>query len=248
MLNFEAELEKLLSRETGRLPQYEFAEFAAAGQQLLAELNKKQTDVSLQIEEIYDLVKEQDTRALRETADAEKTRANQLVFAAIGLADLLEDFCSYAGQSGSEELKHQARLLWENAGNILAGQGIFHFGEEGEPMNPQIHTVKASAESPLPREQVVQVLQSGYVYQNVLLRKAAVVVSRGQEGRAGETEAEDTGMAEDAGEWDEGQNERRDNDEIENQDDGNQNDNDNDNDNLNIDSQDNDSIEGEQDE
>ncbi|MDR0376946.1 MAG: nucleotide exchange factor GrpE [Spirochaetaceae bacterium] len=181
MLNFETELEKLLSRETGRLPQYEFAELAAAGQQLLAELNKKQTDVSLQIEEIYDLVKEQDTRTLEERANAEKTRADQLVFAAVGLADLLEDFCAYARQSGSGELNHQAGLLWENAAAILADRGIFHLGEEGQPLNPQIHTVKASAESPLPREQVVQVLRSGYVYQNMLLRKAAVIVSRGSE-------------------------------------------------------------------
>ena len=62
MLNFEAELEKLLSRETDILPQYEFAELAAEGRKFLEELDKKQTDVSLQIEEIYDLVKEQDTR------------------------------------------------------------------------------------------------------------------------------------------------------------------------------------------
>ncbi|MDR1353836.1 MAG: nucleotide exchange factor GrpE, partial [Treponema sp.] len=62
-------------------------------------------------------------------------------------------------------------------------------GEAGQPLDPRIHTVKASAESPLPRERVVEVLQSGYVYQNVLLRKAAVVVSRGQ-GGSGEDEEE----------------------------------------------------------
>ena len=106
MLNFEAELNKLLSLETGGLREYEFAEFAAADRDLLAELNKKQTDTSLQIEEIYDLVKEQGL--LRETALAEKGRADQLARAAIGLADLLEDFCAYAGQSGSDALKHQA--------------------------------------------------------------------------------------------------------------------------------------------
>jgi molecular chaperone GrpE (heat shock protein) len=181
MLNFEDELGKLLSCATGRLPQHEFAELAAAGQELLAELNKKQTEVSLQIEEIYDVVKEQDTRIFREKAEAEKTRANHLVFTAIGLSDLLEDFCSYARRSGSDELKHQAAVMWENAGAMLAERGIFRFGEEGQPMNPQIHTVKASADSPLPREQVVQVLQSGYLYQNALVRKAAVVVSRGQQ-------------------------------------------------------------------
>jgi molecular chaperone GrpE (heat shock protein) len=181
MLNFEAELDKLLSHETDTLPHYEFAELAEAAQFFLAELNKKQTDVSLQIEEIYDLVKEQDTRVWQEAVNVEKTRANHLVFAAISLSDLLEDFYTYARQSGSEELKHQARLLWENAAGILSKRGVFRFGEEGQPLNPQIHTVKASAESPLPRERVLQVLQSGYLYQNALLRKAAVVISRGQE-------------------------------------------------------------------
>jgi molecular chaperone GrpE (heat shock protein) len=197
MVNFEAELDKLLAHETGGLPQYEFAELAAAGRELLAEFNKKQTDVSLQIEEIYDLVKEQDNRVLLETLNAEKTRVNQLVLAAIELSDLLEDFCAYARQSGSEELKRQGSVLWENAGGILASRGVLRFGEEGQPLNPQIHAVKASVESSLPREQVIRVLQSGYVYQNTLLRKAAVVVSRGQEGEANETAKAGTGCGAD---------------------------------------------------
>jgi molecular chaperone GrpE (heat shock protein) len=179
MINFEDELNKLLALETGRLSEYELAELAAADRELLAELNKKQTGTSLQIEEIYDLVKEQGL--LRETALAEKNRADQLALAAIGLADLLEDFCAYAGQSGSEALNHQARILRENSGGILLNCGILRFGEEGQPLDPRIHTVKASAESSLPREQVVRVLQSGYVYKNTVIRKAAVVVSRGQE-------------------------------------------------------------------
>ncbi|MDR1970529.1 MAG: nucleotide exchange factor GrpE [Treponema sp.] len=179
MLNFEAELDKLLSREIQDLPQYEFAELAAAGQTLLAEFNKKQTDVSLQVEEIYDLVKEQEL--LQDTAKAERNRANQLIQAAIGLGDLLEDFYVYARRSGDEALKHQAGLLWEQAGGILAGLGITRFGESGQFLDPRIHTVKASAESSLPRECIVEALQSGYAYQNALIRKAAVVVSRGPE-------------------------------------------------------------------
>ena len=194
MINFEDELDKLLSRETGRLPGYEAAGLAEADRELLAELNRKQDDTSLQIEEIYDLVKEQGF--LRETAGAHKDRADRLALAAMGLADLLEDFCVYAGQSGSEELEHQAKLLREKAGGILADCGIARLGEEGQALNPQIHRVEASAESPFAREQVVRVLQSGYRYQNTLIRKAAVVVSRGQEDEAGEAE---TGIAESDG-------------------------------------------------
>jgi molecular chaperone GrpE (heat shock protein) len=187
MVDFETELNKLLFGETGRLPGYELSELAAADRELLAELNKKQDDTSLQIEEIYDLVKEQGF--LRKTVTAETARADRLALAAMALADLLEDFCVYAGQSGSEELEHQAKLLWEKAGGILEGCGMVRFGEEGQPLNPQIHRVEASAESPFPREQVVRVLQSGYRYQNTLIRKAAVVVSRGQAEGAGEEKA-----------------------------------------------------------
>ncbi|MDR3147323.1 MAG: nucleotide exchange factor GrpE [Treponema sp.] len=194
MPNFEAELNRLLSLETRPLPDSESIELAAAGQELLAEFNKKQADTSLQIEEIYDLVKEQDF--LQKTAMSEKDRADQMVPVAIGLADLLEDFYVYAGRSGSDELKAQAKLLWENAGAILSSRGILRFGREGEALDPRIHTVKASVESPVPREQVVQVLQSGYVYQNTIIRKAAVVVSRGQEADDYQDQADDQELTE----------------------------------------------------
>jgi molecular chaperone GrpE (heat shock protein) len=189
MLDFETELNKLLSRETEPLPQYEFApmvEMAAFGQELLSlgkeqleGIRKKQADVSLQVEEIYDLLNEQDTRVLEEALGAEKKRADMLALGAIALCDLLEDFCVYARLSGSEELKHQAELLWTQSGQLLSGNNIVRIGMAGQPLNPQIHTVQKGVESPFPREQVVEVLQSGYVYKNALVRKAAVVVSTG---------------------------------------------------------------------
>jgi molecular chaperone GrpE (heat shock protein) len=179
MINFEAELNKLLERESGPLPQSELAELAAAEQKLLASLYQKQTDLSLQVEEIYDLAKEADTRVLQEALEAEKTRANRLAGAAVGLADMLEDFCVYAGESGSEELAAQAVLLWKNSGALLGGCGITRLGEEGQPLDPEIHTVKAAAPSPLPREYVARVLQSGYRYLGEVVRKAAVQVSTG---------------------------------------------------------------------
>jgi molecular chaperone GrpE (heat shock protein) len=179
MMDFEAELDKLLSREREGISRHEIAAIASADRELLAALDKKQTDVSLQIEEIYDLVKEQEL--LRENARTEKDRADRLVQAAIGLADLLEDFYAYATRSGDEALRHQAKLLWENAGKALSGCDILRFGEPGQALDPRLHTVQAGVESPLPREQVVELLRSGYAYQGFLLRKAAVVVSRGMD-------------------------------------------------------------------
>jgi molecular chaperone GrpE (heat shock protein) len=178
-VNFEAELEKLLAQEPEPLSASVLTELAAAEREFLTDLNKKNADLSLQIEEIYDLVKEGDTRILQEALEAEKNRAGQLTAAAVGLCDILEDFCAYARQSGNGDLEHQARLLWKNSGMVLEGCGITRLGEEGECLDPAIHKVQAAVPSDLPREQVIQVLQSGYRYQGAVVRRAVVVVSSG---------------------------------------------------------------------
>ncbi|GMO39184.1 MAG: hypothetical protein Ta2F_15580 [Termitinemataceae bacterium] len=182
MLDFEAELNKLLYAESEALLQYEFApmfEAAALGQNLLDDLNKNQADVSLQVEEIYDLIKDQDTKVLQELITAEKTLSYNLAYTAISLCDLLEDFCAFARQSGNEELKHQADILWSQSAQLLVSNNIIRFGGEGQLVNPQIHTVQKAVKSDLPCEQVIEVLQSGYSYNNAIVRKAAVVVSLG---------------------------------------------------------------------
>jgi molecular chaperone GrpE (heat shock protein) len=180
MVDFETELEKLLAGEQEYLPQSELSELMAANRDLLAALNKTQTDLSLQVEEIYDLAKE-DTLELRKALEAAKGRLNQLLPAAVGLSDLLEDFYVYAGQSGSEALEHQGRLLWDNAQALLGNCGITRLGEAGQPLDPEIHKVQAAAVSSIPREHVARVLQSGYQYLGMLLRKAVVIVSSGME-------------------------------------------------------------------
>jgi molecular chaperone GrpE (heat shock protein) len=177
-VNFEAELEKLLAAEQ-EPPVYELAELAASERELFAALNKKNTDISLQIEEIYDLVKEGDTHVLQQAYETERNRAGQLAGTAIALCDMLEDFCAYARQSGSGDLEHQARLLWKNSGTLLEACGLTRLGEEGQLLDPAIHKVQAAAPSALPREYVTQVLQSGYRYLGAIARRAVVVVSAG---------------------------------------------------------------------
>ncbi|MDR2743498.1 MAG: nucleotide exchange factor GrpE [Treponema sp.] len=179
MVDFKAELEKLLAGEQEPLPQYELAEVLAEGRVLLEALNKKQADLSLQVEEIYDLAKEADARELRAALNAEKGRVRQLLETAVGLSGILEHFCVYAGQSGSAELEHQGRLLWQNSRLLLENCGIARFGEAGQTLDPALHTVQSAVASELPKEHIVRVLQSGYGYLGMPLRKAVVVVSRG---------------------------------------------------------------------
>jgi molecular chaperone GrpE (heat shock protein) len=179
-VNFEAELEKLLAREQGPLPRYELVEVLAESRTLLEALNKRQADLSLQVEEIYDLAKEADARELREALNAEKERLRQVLGVALGLSDMLEHFCVYAGRSGSAELEYQGSLLWQNSRLLLETCGIARLGEAGESLNPALHTVQSALASELPKEQIIQVLQSGYAYFGRLVRKAVVVVSKGE--------------------------------------------------------------------
>jgi molecular chaperone GrpE (heat shock protein) len=178
-VDFEGELAELLAKEEEPLPREEPGELAAALRYMLNAFGEKQTNFSLQIEEIYDMLSSQNTQALQEALSSEKKRADYLVMTILGLCDVLEDFYAYARQSGREELRDQGEILWRNSGTLLAGCGILRQGTEGEELDMRIHSVKGAVDSPLPREQVVRVLQSGYVYMGTVLRKAAVMLSRG---------------------------------------------------------------------
>ncbi|MDR1047326.1 MAG: nucleotide exchange factor GrpE [Treponema sp.] len=191
MLDFEAELEKLLAGEQKPLPQYELTEVLSAGWTLLDSLNKKHADLSLQIEEIYDLTREADPRELREALNAERGRESQLLQTVVGLGDLLEHFCIYARQSGSVELERQASLLWQNSRNLLESSGFTRLGEGGECLDPALHSVQGAAASEFERERVIEVLQSGYSYMGMVLRKAAVIVSKGVNDNIQEEEEEE---------------------------------------------------------
>ena len=178
-MDFEAELNKLLTLESEPMPKNELSELLAAGQQLLLTLNKKQTDISMQIEEIYDITKELDTNELKESIREEKERTYTAVQTAVGLCDLIDDFCEFAAKSGNEELEQQASIMRKNADNLLGGCEIMRMGARGQQLDPEIHSVQAGTDSDIPRECVSQVLQSGFRYKGDVIRKAVVIVSMG---------------------------------------------------------------------
>ena len=181
MINFEAELVKLLAQESKPVLQSELTELAAVGEHLLSTLNKKQADISLQVEELYDLTKESDNTSLLESIKDEKARAAMTVRTAIGLSDLIDDFYEFAKQSGSEDLARQAVLMRKKADVLLEKCGTTRLGEEGQALDPEIHAVQSGAASRIPREHVAKVLQSGYRYLGAIVRKATVVVSIGRD-------------------------------------------------------------------
>lgn len=179
MLDFKQELTKLLEQETRPLPKDELVEIALAGQKMLMSLGKKQSELSIQFEEIYDIVVNMDTTALQEAMLTEKQRAGILAGTVVGLCDIIEDFCAFARSSGDAELDKQARMMWDNSGSMLERCGFARLGEDDQPLDPEIHAVQSAVVSSVPREHVVQVLQSGYRYLGAVARRAVVVLSKG---------------------------------------------------------------------
>jgi molecular chaperone GrpE (heat shock protein) len=175
MLDFRAELEKLLAMEEEPLPENE-----AAG--ILKVFNQRQIDIAMQAEEIYDIVKDADNSELTEALRNERKRSAGMAQAVMGLCDIIEDFHAYAAQNGGEALARQALMMWRNTARLLEGCGMCRISEPGEsgfPFDTAIHKAQSAAPSSYPRETVVRVLRSGYRQNGEVIRKAAVVVSSG---------------------------------------------------------------------
>jgi len=188
MIDFEKELGELLALEQGPPETDEFAILADEGNRVLSALNKKQVDISLQVEEIYDIVRE--CGGINDALLSERSKAARLIDAVVGLTDLLDSFLRFATVSGQPELENQARIMKKNAGMLLEKCAFISFGEAGEPLDPELHTVYSVEASDYPREYVVSVLESGYRYMGAVIRKATVTVSAGtgeqrDEGNAG---------------------------------------------------------------
>jgi len=182
VFNFEVELDRLLRGETTPLPDSELAELTQTGIQQLQQLTKRQTDLSMQLEEIYDFVsREPELDVLQQALRDEKVHTGSFVRTVVGLSDLIDDFCAFAQYSENEALEHQARLMQKKVVDLLECCAITRLGEDGQLLDPKVHAVQSAVMSSVAREHVVQVLQSGYRYQGVVFRRAAVVVSLGPE-------------------------------------------------------------------
>ncbi len=181
MLDFKNELDKLLELEAEPLAQTPLEELARSQARLFSSLDKRQADISLQVEEVYDIVRELDASELRESYNEEKRRSQTLLEALILMCDMIEDFCAFARKSGDEALLHQAELMLKSADGLLQSRGVTRFGEAGERLDPEIHSVRGTAASGIAKEHVAEVLQSGYLYMGNVIRKASVILSAGTE-------------------------------------------------------------------
>ena len=173
-MNFEAELKKLLDAEEFP-PLDPLVELARAQAGALEAIHKHSSDVSMQVEEIYDIVKEADENA-KEAKNAAK-RESLLLSSLFAVNDLLDSMLQFAQNTGAIHAETIAAKREEH----MNACGVERVGFPGQTLDPRIHTVASAEESDAPFESVTRVLESGYLYRGNVARKATVIISKGKE-------------------------------------------------------------------
>jgi molecular chaperone GrpE (heat shock protein) len=157
MFDFKAELEKLKSGIPCELIKPFTIDENKHVNEKLSDLTRKIENMSLQTEEIYEIIEK-------------NSPDNILLKTLMNICDLLEIYLSASDSDGAGK-----RKLYE-----LLGEGnITVLGISGERLNPEIHRAISAefVEGVIP-EQILQVIQPGYSYENKIIRKAKVVISK----------------------------------------------------------------------
>ena len=173
-MNFAAELKKLLEAE--EIPPIDpVAELARAQAELFEAIHKSNSGISLQVEEIYDIIKESDENA-REVRNAAK-RESALLGAIIVINDLADSMLPYIQQIGAVH----AETIAAKRDETLKACGLEKLGMPGQRLDPRIHTVASAENSDAPLETIIRILETGYMYHENVIRKATVIISKGRE-------------------------------------------------------------------
>ena len=172
-MDFKTELQKLIDEEISP-PLDPIIEIAKAQAAILGEIKKREENISLQVEEIYDIVKETDENA-QKVKSMEKSKL-LLIESMVNIVDLLDTVLSAARENDEPYTSAITAKLEES----LHACGLERLGVIGEHIDHRHHEIISAEFSTLPFETVVKVIQSGFIYNGKPVRKAAVIVSKGE--------------------------------------------------------------------
>jgi len=164
-----------LSRKQSELSQENISRVTSS----VSGLQKATSAMSLQTEEIYDIIKEADDnkKELRTVAKREK----KLLTGLIESIDLLDGFLVQFSQVYGEHAFEHVEVIMSKIADILEESEVQMLGFEGEHLNVRQHKVASAEYSDAPEETVIAVLERGYAYRDSIIRKSTVILSKGAE-------------------------------------------------------------------
>ena len=103
--------------------------------------------------------------------------------AIISLTDNIENFYRYAAKDADSPLFEQARMMWEGAMDSVALAGIEIIDDKDIPFDFRRHIAEESKNSSnFSQGYVIETIKSGYIFNNEVVRRASVIVNRGDSG------------------------------------------------------------------
>jgi molecular chaperone GrpE (heat shock protein) len=180
-MDFQSELRRLVEKETIPIGS-KLMEVIRAERNILFSIDEQAKGLSSRMEDIYEIIKDGD-----DSINAAKTSLQHeqaLISTAIALSDLIDTFINFAGDK--PELSDQARMMQQQTEKILSRAKMESFGKLDDPINPKLYNVSGAIYSEKPFEHVATVLEKGYMFENKLIRKASVIVSKGANTEIGE--------------------------------------------------------------
>jgi molecular chaperone GrpE (heat shock protein) len=135
--------------------------------------SKQSLELSLQIEEIYDIIKdgEQSADELRTLRSHELT----LVEVVAQMTDMLDDLTAFTATI--PQLEEQSAAIANKTDLLLQTAGMLRLAKPGDALNPKLHTVVQTADAGQEPETITQVLRSGYSYKGKVVKKSQVIVN-----------------------------------------------------------------------
>ena len=132
----------------------------------LRRIETRQKETSLQIEEIDSHLH----------GDGDETA---FIGTLIALADIIEDFYYFAAEDKLSPLFEQAEMMWNSAKNRAETAGLTLIEASGEPFDFNFHSIHGTAsDDGLPTGYVIKTLKCGYIFNNEIIRQAAVIVNK----------------------------------------------------------------------
>lgn len=163
---------------------HETAQSVQALNSTLKRVRKDQNDVAFKLEEALEILDEMKDDFLKNNKSKhsisnESAEKLELIKVFISVLDQFEDLYKFILNKTDITWKEQVGMVWNNISGILMSAGITRIENHNTIFNPKIDSVKAVVcNSGLQDGVVTEVIRSGYMYKDGILRKAEVIVNK----------------------------------------------------------------------
>jgi len=151
---------------------------------ILGRIGKEQGKANIQLEElmlILDEEKEKDEaiKKLKKSIDSSEYEKLSIVKGLIEVLDHVENLYRLFSTEENESLHQQLSLMWNLISKILLSIGITRIDDENTMFNPLLNSITGtSSDTGLDEGIILNVLKSGYIYKDMVLRKSEVIANK----------------------------------------------------------------------